>query len=164
MCTFQVVWLLQFWLGPVSSLRLQILALIFICTSRVAAVYTHLRADTGTNSTEQRKHWQRRVEILTIFGQMVFFPFCSTIPYSIPFLSYFLVVFSAILFFGICWHFFLTAENTKEWVKQCNTQNRELWLEIDRIANLQEELIEAISVDIIIGFENKSTELRVLWM
>ena len=47
-------------------------------------------------------------------------------------------------------------------MKQCNTQNRELWLEIDRIANLQEELIEAISVDIIIGFENKSTELRVL--
>ena len=53
-----------------------------------------------------------------------------------------------------------SAENTKEWVKQCNTQNRELWLEINRIANVEEELIEALSVNVIIGFQNKSTELK----
>ena len=58
----------------------------------------------------------------------------------------------------------MTAENTKEWVKQCNTQNRELWLEIDRIANLEEELIEALSVNLIIAFNNKSTELKVYWI
>jgi hypothetical protein len=46
-------------------------------------------------------------------------------------------------------------------VKQCNTQNRQLWLEIDRVANLEEELIEALSINLIIAFNNKSAELKV---
>ncbi|XP_028401255.1 uncharacterized protein LOC114524364 [Dendronephthya gigantea] len=53
-----------------------------------------------------------------------------------------------------------SAENTKEWVKQCNTQNRELWLEIDRIADVEEELVEALNINLIIAFNNKSAELK----
>ena len=55
----------------------------------------------------------------------------------------------------------ILAENTKEWVQQCNHRNRALWLEIVRIADVQDELVEALSTDVIIAFNNKSTELKV---